>query len=746
MKLFIAEKPELARAIASAYSENGHVYTESDTKGKSFLNVRDGVIVTWCYGHMLELKKPDDYNQKFKKWNQSDLPYTDLLKGELKVSEGKERQYNAIMEKAKKADLIIHAGDPDGEGQRIIDELLEFGEIKKPVKRVLINDLNIEIVKKSLENMKDNEDFKNLSISAYARSLADLYLGINLTVGYSLKHGELLTVGRVISPILSLVVQRSELHFNHIPKDYYALKAVFDFKGEKLKSTYLIPNDVKEEGILLDKSIVEKVSSDINNQEGEVISYKKEVKKTPPPLPFNLLKLQIESFKKFNYSPDEVDEVTQNLRGTHQLITYNRSDSQYLNDEHHNDADIVIEAINENLGYSYPVNSKIKSRAFNASKVTAHHAIIPTLKKIDINNLSEKEKNIYELISKRYLAQFIEQRETEHLSIKIECNGHYFTSTAIKELKKGWRILIDEEENKKEDQIEIAVDIEEGSKGELISSEIESKKTKPLPLYDNGSLLEDIMQISKYVKNEELKKVLLERDKDKEGEKGGIGTPATRSAILKNLFTRDYLTRNKKHIIPTENGKKFFNLMPDSIKYADLTAEWQMKLNEIEDGSLSLDEFLIFIKNKITIEMETLDQMESLIQGYPCECSGTVTKRNGKFGEYWSCSNWKDCNIKYEEVEGKPSVVQGHSCKCGGTVTKRNGQYGEYWSCSNWKDCNIKYEEVEGNPSVVQGHSCECGGTITKRNGQYGEYWSCSNWKVCKLKYEDKENKPVLKG
>lgn len=741
----IAEKPDLARAIASAYNPNYK-------KEKAFLDVGNNVYVTWCYGHMLALKEPRDINPEYRKWNINHLPYKELLTPDFVVPDKVKGQLNEIVKLSSNADMIIHAGDPDDEGQRLVDAVIEHMNFKGTVKRVLINDNNTEVVKKQLDSLKDNSEFKKLSEKALARSMADLMFGTNMTVAYSTHFNSRIFVGRVATSIFSLVVNRTRDHKNHVPSPFYELENIFNFGGNSLKAKLLsdisAPKD--EENRIIKKEILDNFKKMVEGKNAEITSVEKKEKEQQPPLPFNLLKLQIEASKKFGYDADETLKITQDLREKYKLITYNRSDSQYLNEEHHSEAPVILNAVANNLSeyndlISGSTDSNRKSRAFNDSKVTAHHGIIPTLKKLNSNEkLSEKEKNIYELIALRYIAQFLPLRKTEQTVINIKCDNFDFSSTATVEVDKGWRLIV-EEENKEEEET-FDTPFSQGDQGVAQEINVVEKMTRPKPLYTEASLLTDLTQVAKYIKDLNLKKALIEKDKDKEGERGGIGTPATRSSILKQLFERGYLAYDKKNIVPTKESEKIFDLLSDDIKYPDLTAKWQMKLNDIEDGNLSLQSFINEINDDIKDQIEKVKKdNRTIVETYPCDCGGSVTKKSGQYGTFWSCSNWKDCDIKYVEKDGKPVKEETYPCECGGNVRKMNGKNGAFWSCSNWKKCDIKYTEKDGKPVKEITYPCECGGTIRKikGKGKSSDFWSCSNWKKCDIKYEDKEGKPT---
>lgn len=590
MKLFIAEKPELGRAIAEGLDGNYK-------SGEGYIQKGDN-IVTWAFGHILELAKPEEYDEKYKLWKLEDLP---LPIKEFKYLPKKEskKQLKIICDliHSDKITSIVNCGDADDEGQILVDEIIQYSKTSKPVFRVLINDLTPKAVKEEIAKIKPNADFKGMSERGFARSQADWIVGINLTRAYTImarKNGYegILSVGRVQTPILALIVNRDKEFENFKSINYYSLLGDFNINNNTIKAR------LKTEDKILDENLAKEIKESCENQNAK-INLKIENKKEYPPLPYNLLVLQAECAKLFGFSPDKTLEITQILREKHKAITYNRSDCQYLPETMFEQAPNILNIIKENLNSNDEIQAlidssdlTIKSKAFNDANISAHYGIIPTQNKIS-SQLTQDELVVYNLIAKRFIIQFFHPREYQTTTINLEVNQRIFTATQNKTTKSGFRSLwqnIDseeEQENNENDINDLSI-LKNGDIAKCSLIQIEKKQTKPRPYYTMTTLLKDLNSVAKYVSDERIKKLLIEKDKDKKGESGGIGTPATRSNHIKTLIEREYIevSKDKKQIIKsTKKGRDLIKLSPKSLITPDMTALWfeQQKMIEISE-------------------------------------------------------------------------------------------------------------------------------------------------------------------
>lgn len=577
MKLFIAEKPELGRAIAEGLDGNYK-------SGEGYIQKGDN-IVTWAFGHILELAKPEEYDEKYKLWKLEDLP---LPIKEFKYLPKKEskKQLKIICDliHSDKITSIVNCGDADDEGQILVDEIIQYSKTSKPVFRVLINDLTPKAVKEEIAKIKPNADFKGMSERGFARSQADWIVGINLTRAYTImarKNGYegILSVGRVQTPILALIVNRDKEFENFKSINYYSLLGDFNINNNTIKAR------LKTEDKILDENLAKEIKESCENQNAK-INLKIENKKEYPPLPYNLLVLQAECAKLFGFSPDKTLEITQILREKHKAITYNRSDCQYLPETMFEQAPNILNIIKENLNSNDEIQAlidssdlTIKSKAFNDANISAHYGIIPTQNKIS-SQLTQDELVVYNLIAKRFIIQFFHPREYQTTTINLEVNQRIFTATQNKTTKSGFRSLwqnIDseeEQENNENDINDLSI-LKNGDIAKCSLIQIEKKQTKPRPYYTMTTLLKDLNSVAKYVSDERIKKLLIEKDKDKKGESGGIGTPATRSNHIKTLIEREYIevSKDKKQIIKsTKKGRDLIKLSPKSLITPDMTA------------------------------------------------------------------------------------------------------------------------------------------------------------------------------
>lgn len=677
MILVIAEKPSLGKDIAAALpgtatTKDGCIY-----KGE--------YVVTWVYGHMLTFKDPEDYDESYKKWELTQLPIyfenweqkigKDAIKKQGTVS--KRARVKQIGELLKQADMVIHAGDPDEEGQLLVDELLRWFKYKGLVKRLDTGNTVLPALQKALKKMKDNNTCVNEGYSAYGRALADLIVGINMSRYFSVKNNKFLSVGRVQTPTLGLVVARDSLIENHVKSKYYELFGKLSISGKEIECEFKTykDNSVLTDGKFLDKDYLNVKASEIKGKSYSEVKIAKKIEKEYPPLPFNLVKLQSYCGSTWGYSPAEVMAITQKLREEHKAITYNRSDCQYLSDEHFAEAPSVVASATNNLGYNAAhYDTSIKSRCFNNDNITAHFAIIPTITKFDISKLTEKERNVYTVIANYYLAQFMPPAIKEKTTLLIELpkgESLVATSTVIK--KKGFLALI---KPKKEIETTPLSDFSEGVySGTIVDTEIKEKETKPLPRYTKSSLNEDMTRIAKYVDDPEVKELLLLKDKDKKGENGSIGTSSTRSGIIEILIKRGFLEEKGKALISTSLGRELYRILPDEIKKADLTARWWVMQEDIRSGEKDymylVDSVLNTVKGIINTEYDRINtssdsssstsgslNADKKIVGKCPKCGADVVEKEKLFG----CVN-RDCNFalwkndKFLASQGKKMTV-----------------------------------------------------------------------------------------
>lgn len=571
MILIIAEKKELAKAISEAISGE-------EREVGSFLS-KGGYIIAHLGGHVMELKEPEEVDEKYREWKEENLPIY-FFPWPMKVKKEKMAIVTQLRQHIKSCEYVIHAGDNDDEGQLLVDEVLTHLKYKGKVMRLDCSNTTKQGLKKAFQNMTDNNRHVNAGKAAYARAISDKAFGYSLTRHFSLLNEKTLNIGRVQTPTLGLVVERDRQIENHKKVIFYDLYGAFNIQDNGVTVLKLEQDDLcKEKGKLF------KNAEKLKGKSFEASVIKNEVKE-PPPLPFNLVKLQTFCGNAFSYSPEKVMEITQKLRDKYKAITYNRSDCQYLTEEHYREAPEVVSSVLKNLMLEDETAKEIdlsrKSKAFNDKYVTLHFAIIPSGEKINTRDLNEAERNVYTAIVKRYLAQFMPPCKKIITKMIVETEEGTFKAESTKIIDKGYRKLSIKENEEKGNHLN---DLLKGNYKGLFSSFKEKEgETKPPKRYTQSSLNEDMTRIVRYVKDPYIKELLLKKDDGKKGENGSIGTVATRASIIKNLIERGYLREEGKKVISTNKGKLFYEALPEEIKKADTTALWWVHQEAITEG------------------------------------------------------------------------------------------------------------------------------------------------------------------
>ena len=648
MKLIIAEKKELAEAIVAA------IPGEKKYNGSSII-IGD-YIACWIYGHILTHKEPEEIDPSLKKWKLDTLPIY-FSKWDKKILPYRKDLFNIVKDLIHSNEIteIIHAGDADSEGQYLVDELLEYCSNKKPVKRLMVNDNTLGGVQKAFSKIEDNSKYTALGKSAEARAIADMIVGFSLSRFYSIINNAKLSVGRVQTPTMALVVNRDNEIKNHIKEKYYNLYLKTNINDIDIDLRY----SSKER--IMDKFIYEEFINNVGDKTSNLLITKKENYRATP-LPYNLSDLESDAATLFKYSAKKTMDITQNLRDKYKAITYNRSDCRYLSDEHFKEAPKLIPLVAEKLNFTATFDFNEKSRCFNDKYVTAHHGIIPTGAG-DFEQFSQEEKNIYKLIAERYLIQFLEKVKIEKTEAKVEINEAIFKKSSIKILEPGYtkyfKVLEDDNENdeeveeKKENNLSKIPGGEYQIKINDSNFFIEEKETTAKKPYTEATLIKDLNNIAKYVKDPEIRELLKSKDKDKKDVNGSIGTTATIPGILEGLIEKGFLTRKEEKIISTELAKEYLKILPESLKTPDSTALWwsiQEKIArgeaKLEDLTLSVLEDVKTIINSehktISSEFSTLKQEKEIIGVCP-KCGEPIYEGEKNF----YCNGYKSgCDFK----------------------------------------------------------------------------------------------------
>ncbi|MBU3825296.1 MAG: DNA topoisomerase III [Candidatus Oceanisphaera merdipullorum] len=619
MILYIAEKPSVGRAVAD-------VLPKPQQKGDGFITAANGDVVTWCIGHLLEQAQPEAYNADYKKWRKEHLPIVPEV-WQHTVKAATKKQFNVVKKLVKQADMLVNMGDPDRVGQILVDEIINYCKVPKAkraaAQRCLINDMNPDAIKRSLQDLRPNSDFIPLATSALARSRADWLYGINMTrlctlQGQASGYQGVLSVGRVQTPILGLVVHRDLEIENFVTKPFYEVFITLNTANNETYTAKWQPSIacepyMDEDSRVLLKKLAETVLKKVVGQAGQVTAVTESLKKQVPPLPYNLSSLQIDASRRFNLTAQKTLDICQQLYERHKLITYPRSDCRYLPNGHYQDKHRVTQAIAKTCSLLETAVDEadlaLKSKAWNDAKVGAHHAIIPTSRGLDGSRLSADELKIYELVARQYLMQFYPSFQYQEKQIDTEVAGGAFISRQKEVVSKGWKALLPERSSKGlsagEDEEFSAIRLPKVVKGQgvqCMDGRLDEKQTSPPRHFTDATLLAAMTGIARYVSDPEIKKVL--RDTD------GLGTEATRAGIIELLFKRDFLVKKGKEIHATEVGRRLILSLPRIMALPDMTAHWESQLEAIAEKRISYHQFMTPMLNDLGLLINQVDKIE----------------------------------------------------------------------------------------------------------------------------------------
>ena len=655
-RLFIAEKPSMGRAIAQGLEALG----EKSRSADGCIRVGSDTV-TWLFGHILEQYSPDEYDEKYKRWHIEDLPIVPSV-WKLKVKPDAKKQYKIVSALAKEADEIIHAGDPDREGQLLVDELLaHIGVLKtKPVKRILLNALDVKSVQEALKHIRPNDEFVGLRNSALARSRADWLIGMNLSRIYTILargagYDSVVNVGRVKTPTMGLVVRREIEIRTFKSVTFFTPQVEFRHANGSFRAKWKAQEQdgVDEEGRILKKDLAEEILTASSVPPAKIESVEQKKGTSPQRLPYSLSALQIDAGKIFGYSPQEVLDTQQALYEK-KLTSYPRSDCDYLPENQLGDAAAILKnlaAADSSLErFIEKADLSIKSRAWNDKKISAHHAIVPTTVETKLSNLSEKEKNLYMLIAKSYIAQFYPAQEFLSTKVELSAGGEMFTASGKVILQQGWKSLYQNDTKEDEEEQQSLPDMQQGDSVEFAGGKIVEGITKPPARFTPATLLKAMKEIHKYVHDKDLAASLKECS--------GIGTEATRAGMIDELEKRGFIKKAGKNFVPTEIASSMCRILPESLIYPDLTARWEDALDKIGKKEMSLADF--GAQQKRFLDELLAGAKEAKIpppRNLPLcpACKKPLRRRKSKKGTwFWSCSGYPDCTKAFADERGKP--------------------------------------------------------------------------------------------
>ncbi len=666
MQLVIAEKPSVARSIGEVIGavESKDGYMEGN-----------GYLVSWCVGHLVELAQPESYGEQWKKWTYESLP----IKPEnwqYEVKADTKAQYDVLYQLMHREDVsaTICATDAGREGELIFRLVYEMAGCDKPIRRLWISSMEESAIREGFENLQPGSNYDNLYHSALCRQEADWLVGINGTRLFTVLYGgKVLKVGRVQTPTLAMLVDRET--------------KIMNFQKEKYYMAHILMDGIDAAtGRIDDKNKADEVAGACRNGQALVTSVLKEEKTVAPPKLYDLTTLQRDANRLFGFTAKQTLEYTQSLYEK-KLATYPRTDSQFLSDDMGQTAKNVIEAVFTSLMFeeSMMFNPDIK-RVLNSKKVTDHHAIIPTMEiaKADLAALPETERRILSLIANRLLCATGEKHLYETVKAEFSCNGHTFSASGKSVTHNGWKVFEDafkrsfkiagnkEDENEEKKLPELS----EGQTFEGVQTKVSEHFTTP-PKHFTEDLLLSAMERAGA------------EDMGNDVERKGLGTPATRADIIEKLVKDGFVKRDKKQMIPTEDGLKLITVLPDVIKSPKLTADWENALTLVAKGELSMEDFMADIENMVSELIHTYheigdEQKKMFVQeqetlGTCPNCGGQVVK--GKFGAY--CKN--KCGMNVSRVMGAvltdaqvKDMLAGKKILLKGLKNKANKTYDAY--------------------------------------------------------------------
>ncbi|GAB4107876.1 DNA topoisomerase 3 [Echinicola sediminis] len=658
MKVCIAEKPSVAKEIAQVIGAKSR---------KDGYFEGNGYQVTWTFGHFCSLLPPEDYDPSWKRWDLYTLPMLpQRFETKIISDNGVKKQFKIIRDLLNKADIVINCGDAGQEGELIQRWVLKQAKYQGPVQRLWISSLTTESIQSGFDQLKPAEDFDNLYYAGSSRAIGDWLLGMNATRLYTLKYGgykQVLSIGRVQTPTLAMLVQRHFEIENFKPEPYWELQTIY--RETKFNSS---------EGKFFNKEDGEKLLELVTGKDLYITDIEKKDGKEYAPKLFDLTSLQVYCNNKFGYTADNTLKIVQKLYEM-KVVTYPRVDTTFLPNDMYPKVPGILKGLSNYSEFTAPLlGKKIRKspKVFNDKKVTDHHAIIPTGEQ---KPLDQAQQKVYDIIVRRFIAVFYPDCKVAKTAVTAEVEKVLFSAKGKEIIEEGWRVLFpkeskkskEEEDSKEEDEEGILPSFEKGEHGPHEPSFTE-KTTKPPKFYTEASLLRAMETAGKQVEDEELRDLM---------KANGIGRPSTRASIIETLFRRKYIERRKKQIIPTEMGIQLIGTIQNELlKSAELTGQWEKQLKEIEEGAYSAIQFINNMKQMVAAlvhEVKTESGKPRLASPEP------VAEEKKKASSKKKTSSTKTAAKNITEV----------TCpKCQrGNIIKGKSAYG----CSQWKaGCKLR--------------------------------------------------------
>jgi len=582
--LVLAEKPSVARDIARALG--------CGQKGNGFLT-GPKYIVTWALGHLVTLAEPETYDKKYKTWKMEDLP---MLPKEMKLTviRGTAKQYGIVKSLLHRPDVqeLIIATDAGREGELVARWILEMAGFHKPIKRLWISSQTDRAIREGFANLKPGRNYESLYHSAQCRAEADWLVGLNVTRALTCKYNAQLSAGRVQTPTLAIIVAREKEIQQFVPKDYRTIRA--SVEGFTLQWR----DKQNGQARIFQKGRAEDLVKRLSGKTGVVREVSRETGREQPPLAYDLTELQRDANRRYGYSAKQTLNIMQRLYETHKLVTYPRTDSRYITED-------IVPTLKERLRsvsvgpYAKWARELLRSpirttgRLVNNSKVSDHHAILPTEQYVDLGSLSREERAVYDLIVRRFFAVLNAPFVFEKIAVKLDVQGELFTAKGKSVQSMGWRKAYEDQTDSGEeedgdsdsDRDQVLPEVKKGDRMKLLNVHTVSGKTRPPARYTEATLLSAMEHPGKFIEDDRLREVM--------SESSGLGTPATRADIIEKLFDSFVVERQGREIAPTSKGMQLIQLVPADLKSPGLTANWEEQLQQIAGGQARPDEFIL---------------------------------------------------------------------------------------------------------------------------------------------------------
>ena len=636
--LVLAEKPSVGRELARVL--------KCSRKSDGCL-IGDKYIVTWALGHLVTLADPEAYGDEYKTWSLETLP---MLPGKMKLEVIRQtsKQYSIVKRQLRSSEVssVIIATDAGREGELVARWIIEKSGVKKPIKRLWISSQTDKAIKEGFQKLRDGKEYYNLYMAAQARAEADWLVGLNVTRALTCKFNAQLSAGRVQTPTLALLVQRENEIKKFVPKEYYTIEADIGKLFVSWRS--------KDGGLsTFDREKAERISKEIKGKPFKLTSLRSSDKQTYAPMLYDLTELQRDANKLYGYSPKQTLNIMQKLYEQHKALTYPRTDSRYLTDD-------IVPTLNERLRAVTIGDTKaaaedilrrklkINKSCINNSKVSDHHAIIPTEQKVPMISLSTEEKRIYNLVVKRFLACFMGPYKYKQIKAEFECESEKFTAGGKEEVSLGWKAVYssdysfdDEDTADAQERKQILPKMKYSDEFICKNTFVKSGKTKPPARYTEATLLSAMENPSRFVNDKNMKEYL----------GGGLGTPATRADIIEKLYSSFYVEKQGNSMVPTSKGVQLIDLVPPDLKEPLLTAKWEQELEKISKGKTQKQKFIAEIEKYSadlvkTVKNSSAEYKHDNMTKKTCpDCGKYLLEVNGKKGKMLVCQD-RDCGYR----------------------------------------------------------------------------------------------------